>query len=178
MIVLTTTASSLDDVVGEVLDQLAWIDGVELRVDLLEPAERPLLLRLPRLLQERGAGHLPLIGTVRRTRDGGASTDDESTRLDLLSRAVNAGFPFVDLEADLGASDRHSAIVRTAEEGATESGGPRSGGVGSGSGRRCRAVAVRDPEGRRHAHVHRRPPRGRARRAVAWSPRAHRSGYG
>jgi 3-dehydroquinate dehydratase / shikimate dehydrogenase len=114
MIVLTTTAHALGDVVEQVTEQRRWIDGVELRVDLLRRDERNLVPRLPELLASRGLGELPLICTVRRERDGGRSVDSDADRLLVLRAAIDGGFSGVDLESDLGPSERHRELLDAA----------------------------------------------------------------
>ena len=114
MIVLTTTASSLRQAVEQVQSQRQWIGGVELRVDLLDDSEQADFERFPRLLREAGCEGLALICTVRRTRDGGRSELADEQRLDVLHAAAEAGFSFVDLEADLQDTDAHSRVLEAA----------------------------------------------------------------
>ncbi len=100
-ICLCLTAAS----VGEDLELAArnrpLIQMAELRVDLLEPDERPHAWRV-------ACGcDLPLILTVRRKRDGGCYQGSEAQRLALIRSLASAaadrghGFAFVDIEEDV-----------------------------------------------------------------------------
>lgn len=73
------------------------IDMVELRADHLLSGELAAAARLPSLVD------CPVILAVRRTRDGGRFSGDESDRVALLERLAGAGFAWVDLEEDLDA---------------------------------------------------------------------------
>ncbi|MCG8478693.1 MAG: type I 3-dehydroquinate dehydratase, partial [Spirochaetales bacterium] len=100
-----------------------WISTVELRVDLLKPAERS-----PTALSEWWSGvreGLSAILTIRRPRDLGRWEGDEAQRLFLLSQLVDVLEPdYLDLELDRvrspgwvelarGQYDRGGAVVRS-----------------------------------------------------------------
>ncbi len=80
-ICLTLTGRTLDEDFAQFRAQRDFTDLVELRVDLLDEAERA---RVPefivRLGLESGARVLPIILTFRRAADGGAFTGDEAVR--------------------------------------------------------------------------------------------------
>ncbi|MFP4113633.1 MAG: shikimate dehydrogenase [Spirochaetota bacterium] len=114
MIYLTTTASTIDGVLEQIQENALWISGVELRVDLLDEDERPLLARVPELVRERWGARLKLLSTVRRVADGGRSADADHARLALQRAAVEAGFDYVDLEGDLPEGNDHAVVVAAA----------------------------------------------------------------
>ncbi|MDR0760573.1 MAG: type I 3-dehydroquinate dehydratase [Treponema sp.] len=79
-----------------------YVDLAELRVDCLEPDERFLIRRFPE------QASLPVILTIRRTRDGGYFNGGEGSRISLFSRGLafaeadqRKNFAYVDLEEDL-----------------------------------------------------------------------------
>jgi 3-dehydroquinate dehydratase/shikimate dehydrogenase len=79
-----------------------YVDLAELRVDCLEPDERFLIRHFP---EQTG---LPVILTVRRTRDGGYFNGGEGSRITLFSKGLafadadrRRNFAYVDLEEDL-----------------------------------------------------------------------------
>lgn len=115
MIVLTTTGCTVDAVLAQVESQRAWIDGVELRVDLLDESEWDRVGDLPPLLRD-AAGEGILICTVRRTSDGGRASCDDARRLDVLRHAVGGGFDYIDLESDLADDEVHRELVAQAHE--------------------------------------------------------------
>jgi 3-dehydroquinate dehydratase/shikimate dehydrogenase len=71
---------------------------LELRADFLTADEAAAAARFP------GSAGLPVILTVRRTRDGGRFAGGEEQRAALLRRIAGGGFSFVDLEDDLEAA--------------------------------------------------------------------------
>lgn len=101
MICLSSTASSIDGVLADIAGHSRWIDAVELRIDLLEIWDSDGLRLFPQAVLEETGRDLPLIGTVRRSSDGGRSTASDGERLQILRTAVEAGFHYIDLEADL-----------------------------------------------------------------------------
>ncbi len=104
MIFLTTTAETLTGAVEQVAEQRQWIDGVELRVDLLLESERETAPRFRALvdsLESRRTSHIPLIATIRRETDGGRSNQTDVARLKSLSACAASGFDFVDVESDV-----------------------------------------------------------------------------
>lgn len=74
------------------------VDLVELRVDLLHPSQWPGVTRFP------SECPLPVLGTIRRPRDGGAWPGTERSRRRLLAAAAGARYRYLDLEADLPAA--------------------------------------------------------------------------
>lgn len=76
-----------------------YIDMAEVRADYLDQAELAKVTNLPRLTD------VPLIFTIRRTRDGGKWGKPENERKPLLLRAAAAGFGYLDLEADVAFAD-------------------------------------------------------------------------
>ncbi len=114
MIFLSTTAPTVRDLVRQVVDQERWIDGVEVRADLLLPTERQDSLRIPELLRGRGC-RLRLLFTARRARDGGRWSEEEHERIQLLERAVGEGYSLIDLESDLPSDGPAGAIAARAE---------------------------------------------------------------
>ncbi|MDR2742339.1 MAG: type I 3-dehydroquinate dehydratase [Treponema sp.] len=79
-----------------------YVDLAELRVDCLDPDERFLIRHFP---EQAG---LPVILTIRRTRDGGYFQGGEGSRITLFSRGLafadadrRRNFAYVDLEEDL-----------------------------------------------------------------------------
>lgn len=78
---------------------------VEIRFDLLRDLADPGVFTK--------ASTVPLLATVRRKSDGGAWEADESSRLDLLRRAIASGFSWVDIESDaIGSFPRLGAEKR------------------------------------------------------------------
>jgi 3-dehydroquinate dehydratase/shikimate dehydrogenase len=79
-----------------------YVDLAELRVDCLDPDERFLIRHFP---EQAG---LPVILTIRRTRDGGYFNGGEGSRITLFSKGLafadvdrRRNFAYVDLEEDL-----------------------------------------------------------------------------
>ncbi|MDR2070076.1 MAG: type I 3-dehydroquinate dehydratase [Treponema sp.] len=79
-----------------------YVDLAELRVDCLDPDERFLIRHFP---EQAG---LPVILTIRRTKDGGYFQGGEGSRITLFSRGLafadadrRRNFAYVDLEEDL-----------------------------------------------------------------------------
>lgn len=114
MIYLTTTAPTITAVLDQIAQEERWIDGVELRVDLLDPGERAAVADFPSRVRARWSDRLGMICTVRRVRDGGRSDDSDAERLRIQAAAARAGFHYVDLEADLPDSAAHDELVAAA----------------------------------------------------------------
>jgi len=110
MIVLSTTAPTLAGALEQVASQASWIDGAELRVDLLAPEEQSGLVGFPAAIRDEIQKPLALICTVRRACDGGRWVAEEGARLGLLQRAVEAGYGFIDLESDLPSTSDQLAL--------------------------------------------------------------------
>lgn len=99
MICLSLTGQTRDEWTEQIRTNREWIDVVELRVDLLKPAERG-VEELTRWWKNT-KGSLPAIVTVRRTDDLGAWEGDEAQRLRLLTRLEDSIQPeYIDLELD------------------------------------------------------------------------------
>lgn len=121
MLFQSLTASTLSANAQLARENLPWIDGVELRADLLSAVPPDALGRFPQFL-ESGTHQrsVPVILTIRRRRDGGKYDDDEGKRLRLLQHAVEAGnFSFVDLEEDLSGSGSDEEVRRAAYKSGT-----------------------------------------------------------
>jgi 3-dehydroquinate dehydratase/shikimate dehydrogenase len=73
------------------------VDLVELRVDHLTDEEKASAGRLPARVG------LPVILTIRRSRDGGIFDGPETERVKLLGRLASQGFAYIDIEEDLKA---------------------------------------------------------------------------
>jgi 3-dehydroquinate dehydratase/shikimate dehydrogenase len=120
MICLSTTDSSISGCLRQAESQRAWIDAVELRVDLLAPSEQEAGLGFAALLAERLGCRLPTIYTVRRSVDGGAFDGSEPDRLAMLRQAADrAEFTYLDLEINLSDMSEGRAIAEKARESGT-----------------------------------------------------------
>jgi len=72
----------------------SMVECAEIRFDHLLPEEREKALILP------SCSDLPLIATARLPKDGGVWKEGEEERIDLLRKAAESGFAFIDLEVD------------------------------------------------------------------------------
>lgn len=99
MICLCLTGSTLGEWSAQLTRNRRFISLVELRVDLLRPAERSVdAIAAWSRAQETG---LPEILTIRRQRDHGAWEGDDAQRLYLLGRLAEAlELAYIDLELD------------------------------------------------------------------------------
>jgi 3-dehydroquinate dehydratase/shikimate dehydrogenase len=92
-----------------------WVDLVELRIDMLKPAERGVDDLAEWWAEEQRHGKLPGIITVRRNSELGLWEGDEAQRLHLMTRLVSAVRPdYIDIELDrsgLADWDRLAATV-------------------------------------------------------------------
>jgi 3-dehydroquinate dehydratase/shikimate dehydrogenase len=84
-------ARSMEETLRAVEASTAGADLIELRVDAI---------RDPDLEALRGAGSRPLIFTCRAPREGGVFSGSESERREILRRALELGFDYVDIELD------------------------------------------------------------------------------
>ncbi len=100
---LCLTGRSIEEDLQIVREHGRHADLLELRVDFLSAGERSLASRIPGLVR------LPVILTVRRTKEGGQFAGEESERVSLLRRLVSSGFAFADLEEDLEAPELDQA---------------------------------------------------------------------
>lgn len=115
MIFLTTTAATIPRLLRQVREQASWIEGVEVRADLLEPAELSGVATLAGAVRDCSPG-IRILGTIRREADGGRWTGEESQRRTLLDRMSRGGFDLIDLESDLPIVDAErsgATIVRS-----------------------------------------------------------------
>jgi 3-dehydroquinate dehydratase / shikimate dehydrogenase len=115
MICLCLTGATLEEWTGQIQRNRQWISMVELRVDLLRPAERS-VDAIERWWRENQTG-LPGILTVRRVQDQGKWEGDDAQRLFLLSRLLDALEPqFLDLELDRQNHPDWAQLVRRHED--------------------------------------------------------------
>ncbi len=119
MICLSLTGETREDWSQAISHNRRWIDLVELRVDMLKPAERG-VEDLAEWWREVG-GSLPCILTVRRSQDLGHWEGDEAQRLHLLNRLVMAISPsYIDIELDrVGQADWDRLAASVRADGAT-----------------------------------------------------------
>lgn len=111
-ICLTLTGRTLAEDVAQYNSQRYFTDLVELRVDLLEPAERAKAADFPALVP------VPVILTFRRKVDGGAFEGPESERVAFFNQTIRQSnnqpirFAYVDFEEDF----RHDDLSVLARE--------------------------------------------------------------
>lgn len=114
MICLCLTGSTLEEWTQQLQRNRSWVSMVELRVDLLRPAERS--VEAISAWWARNRGELPGILTVRRLRDHGTWEGDDAQRLFLLSRLLNALRPeYIDLELDRSTQPDWIQLARRVE---------------------------------------------------------------
>ncbi len=106
MICLVLTGSTLDKNIALIKQQEAYIDIVELRVDLLTPEEQKKAITFPTLTT------LPVILTCRRVQDGGSYSESEKSRLALLEGLLEGNFSYIDIEEDI----KKSHLLQKAQE--------------------------------------------------------------
>lgn len=112
-ICLTLTGRTLAEDVAQYNSQRYFTDLVELRVDLLEPAERAKAADFPAMVP------VPVILTFRRKVDGGAFEGPESERVAFFNQIIRQSnnqpvrFAYVDFEEDFRHDDL-SALARAA----------------------------------------------------------------
>ena len=112
-ICLTLTGRTLAEDVAQYNSQRYFTDLVELRVDLLEPAERAKAADFPAMVS------VPVILTFRRKVDGGAFEGPESERVAFFNQTIRQSnnqpirFAYVDFEEDFRHDDL-SALARAA----------------------------------------------------------------
>ena len=108
-ICLTLTGTTLEEDLAQFRSQRYFADLVELRLDLLDDANRARAAEFPAM-----AG-VPVVLTFRRRRDGGAYGGDEDTRAEVFRSLLRpgCGFAYVDFEDDFRRDDL-SAAARTA----------------------------------------------------------------
>jgi len=121
MICLSLTGDSRDLWSGSIAACRDSIDLVELRVDLLKPAERGVDDLAAWWAEERRKHGLPGILTIRRSTDLGRWEGDEAQRLHLFSRLAVALRPdYIDIELDrAGNHDWERLAAQTRSEGGT-----------------------------------------------------------
>lgn len=99
MLCLTLTGATLEEDFAQYERNKAWIKLVELRIDLLDPAELEKASAFPDRLD------LPVILTCRRISDGGRCDLPERQRLGLLKHVASGNFSYVDIEDDVKKSE-------------------------------------------------------------------------
>ena len=115
MICLCLTGDTLESWSAELERNRARIALVELRVDLLRPAERS-VEAIAAWWSSTGSG-ISCILTVRRQRDGGRWEGDDGQRLFLLARLAEALKPaYLDVELDRQSHADWSQLVRRQED--------------------------------------------------------------
>ena len=104
-ICLTLTGKTLAEDLAQYRSQRHFTDLVELRVDLLDEAERGRVAEFPALVA------VPVILTFRRRRDGGAWEGDEESRAAFFADVLRpgCGFAYVDFEDDFRRDDLTAA---------------------------------------------------------------------
>jgi len=110
-ICLCLTGKTLSENIELLEKYRRYIDMAELRVDCLDSDERFLIRRFP---EQAG---LPVILTIRRTRDGGYFNGGEGSRIAILSRGLafaeadkRNNFAYVELEEDLDVPGLEEAV--------------------------------------------------------------------
>lgn len=123
-ICLTLTGKTLEEDLRQYASQRYFTDMVELRADLLDPAERDSAAVFPSMVP------VPVLLTFRRKRDGGAFDGPESTRVDFFRRAlsqytetssaetsqplnIQTSFSYVDFEDDFRIDELSSLAEKT-----------------------------------------------------------------
>lgn len=102
MICLSTTHSTIDEAIGAIRRNAAWLKLVELRADFLTEEEHRRIVAFPGLAAKAIGRRVPVICTLRRRRDGGHYDGSDAERLRFLEAVVSGGgFDFLDLEEDL-----------------------------------------------------------------------------
>jgi len=96
-ICMVLTAPTMEENKKILERNLSLVDMVELRTDLLETGDYPLVSAFP------SQASVPVVLTCRKECDGGSWTGPERERLVLMTRWLEGGFAFVDLEMDLDA---------------------------------------------------------------------------
>ncbi len=96
-ICLTLTGATIEEDLSQLRTQCPFADIVELRVDMLSPAERGRAASFPSLVAP-----IPVILTFRRRRDGGAFDGADDERADFFRSLLKpgCGFAYVDFEDD------------------------------------------------------------------------------
>jgi 3-dehydroquinate dehydratase/shikimate dehydrogenase len=95
MICLVLTGATNEENSAQFEQNRAYCDIVELRVDLLEEAQRPQAVSFASLVD------VPVILTIRRVSDGGSYTGSERSRLALMEQLLEGSFSYVDIEDDV-----------------------------------------------------------------------------
>lgn len=95
MICLVLTGSTIEEDLAQFETQKAYVDLVELRVDLLQESQRLSAVDVPDKVE------VPVILTCRRVSDGGSYNQSERSRFLLLEQLSKGNFAYVDLEDDI-----------------------------------------------------------------------------
>ena len=90
-VVAAVMARSMEETLRAIAESTRGADLIELRADAIRDLD---------LEKLRGAGSTPLILTCRSPREGGVFSGSETERREILRRALELGFDFVDIELD------------------------------------------------------------------------------
>lgn len=99
MICLTLGGRTLESCKASVVKNREYIDICELRVDLLDQKEQKRAKEFPSMVD------IPVILTLRRVQDGGKCDLPERSRRDILLKALDGDFAYIDLEDDIKKND-------------------------------------------------------------------------
>lgn len=92
MIILTLTGKTILENLEQIEQCKEYIQGLELRVDLLDESERENIYDFPSKV------NFPVILTVRKVQDGGKFAGDLSQLLGFYKKALNSGFNYFDFD--------------------------------------------------------------------------------
>ncbi len=105
---LTLTGATLEENLKQFQEARYFCDLVELRVDLLDEAERARAAEFPKKVP------VPVILTYRRTADGGVFAGEEAARKAFFKKALAAaGFAYVDFEDDFRDAELTALAARS-----------------------------------------------------------------
>ena len=94
MICLVLSETTIEENIKLLEQNRAYIDLAELRVDYLKENQ------YENIIPFSNNANIPLILTCRRTSDGGKFNKSEKERADILSKALEGSFTYIDLEDD------------------------------------------------------------------------------
>ncbi|MBN2737929.1 MAG: shikimate dehydrogenase [Spirochaetales bacterium] len=99
MLCLVLTESSIDGNIKFYQKYSDYCDILELRADFLAPEEWPKIHSLPSQIRK------PIILTFRKPADGGHFKEGEALRIQLMRKALEGAFQYIDLEEDFSDND-------------------------------------------------------------------------